>query len=235
MANPANRLLVSYFPDVKPMLLLAITNHEFDLGQLFKIDPSWRTSPGMATCSCQRQAFWSRLSGMHPPRNTHLSIPCTTPPHLFQHLATPIDHLWEPTSPHWLCTQLQQIDVRPLQTVPQIRVAPVAGIPLQIHNRHIIKMQEGKYSGWEHVDANLMSLHQSATPKPCQPSKALSQHGQDKRMCQNNFVTHLHLENARCHASQGESTGATNAAPQITMHHPVQRWTRTVAGWFSSL
>ena len=45
MANSPGRSLASYFPDVKPALLLAIVKHEFDPGQMFKIDPQMRDKP----------------------------------------------------------------------------------------------------------------------------------------------------------------------------------------------
>ena len=45
VGNPPGRSLASYFPDVRPALLLAITKHEFDLGQIFKIDPQMRDKP----------------------------------------------------------------------------------------------------------------------------------------------------------------------------------------------
>src|SRR5882724_10752035 len=38
VANPPGRSLASYFPDVRPTLLLAIAKHEFDLGQIFKLN-----------------------------------------------------------------------------------------------------------------------------------------------------------------------------------------------------
>jgi len=45
MADLTSRSLASYFPDMKPMLLLAITKHEFDPGQIFKINPQLRDKP----------------------------------------------------------------------------------------------------------------------------------------------------------------------------------------------
>src|SRR5882672_12505309 len=45
MANSPGRSLASYFPDVKPTLLLAIVKHEFDPGQILKIDPQMRDKP----------------------------------------------------------------------------------------------------------------------------------------------------------------------------------------------
>jgi len=45
VANPPGRSLPSYFPDVKPTLLLVITKHEFDPGQLFKINPQMKDKP----------------------------------------------------------------------------------------------------------------------------------------------------------------------------------------------
>src|SRR5882724_8133118 len=35
------------------------------------------------------------------------------------------------------------------------------------HNRRIVEMQEGSYGGWEHVDADLVSLHLFSHPKAC--------------------------------------------------------------------
>ena len=55
--NHPSRSLASYFPDMKPMLLLVITKHELDPGQLFKSTPSSRIGPRMPTCNCQRQVF----------------------------------------------------------------------------------------------------------------------------------------------------------------------------------
>ena len=45
MANLTSRYLASYFTDMKPTLLLVITKHEFDPGQIFKIDPQLRDQP----------------------------------------------------------------------------------------------------------------------------------------------------------------------------------------------
>jgi len=43
--NILGRSLASYFPDVKPALLLAITKHKLDPGQLFKINPQMKDRP----------------------------------------------------------------------------------------------------------------------------------------------------------------------------------------------
>jgi len=45
MANSTGRSLASYFPDMKPVLLLAIAKHKFDPGQIFKSDPQLRDKP----------------------------------------------------------------------------------------------------------------------------------------------------------------------------------------------
>jgi len=45
VANLHGRSLASYFPDVKPALLLEITKHELDPGQLFKVDPQLKDRP----------------------------------------------------------------------------------------------------------------------------------------------------------------------------------------------
>ena len=44
-SNIPGMSLTSYFTDVKPVLLLVITKHELDLGQLFKIDPQMKDRP----------------------------------------------------------------------------------------------------------------------------------------------------------------------------------------------
>src|SRR5882724_263263 len=41
----------------------------------------------------------------------------------------------------------------------------------RFHNRRIVKMQEGSYGGWEHVDVDLMSLHLFSHPKTCLPKQ----------------------------------------------------------------
>src|SRR5882724_7268300 len=41
-ANLASRSLASYFPEMKPMLLLVISKHNFYPGQLFKIVPQMK-------------------------------------------------------------------------------------------------------------------------------------------------------------------------------------------------
>src|SRR5882672_2782248 len=43
--NILGRSLTSYFPDVKPALLLVITKHEMDPGQIFKVDPQFKDRP----------------------------------------------------------------------------------------------------------------------------------------------------------------------------------------------
>jgi len=42
--NPPSRSLASYFPDVKPVLLV-ITKHKLNLGKLFKVDPQLQNRP----------------------------------------------------------------------------------------------------------------------------------------------------------------------------------------------
>ena len=44
MVNPG-RSLVSYFPDVRPTLLLVNSKHDFDPGFLFKLDPQMKDRP----------------------------------------------------------------------------------------------------------------------------------------------------------------------------------------------
>jgi len=45
VTNLPGRCLASYFPDVKLALLLAITKHKLDLGQLFKVNPQLKDRP----------------------------------------------------------------------------------------------------------------------------------------------------------------------------------------------
>jgi len=45
VANTTGRSLTSYFQDMRPALLLEIAKHEFDPGQLFKINPQMKDQP----------------------------------------------------------------------------------------------------------------------------------------------------------------------------------------------
>ena len=46
----------------------------------------------------------------------------------------------------------------------------------KFHNPHMVEMQEGHYSGWEHVDSGLMSIHLYGHPKthPIKPNAPLA-------------------------------------------------------------
>ena len=41
----------------------------------------------------------------------------------------------------------------------------------RFHNHQMVEMQEGSYGGWEHVDADLMSMHLFGHPRTRPPKK----------------------------------------------------------------
>src|SRR5882672_3717395 len=88
--NVLGRSLASYFPDVKPALLLAITKHELDPGQLFKIDPQMKDRPKDAQLQLSDAGVLIKAERDGSPKEypsfRSLHDP---PPHLFQHHHAP--------------------------------------------------------------------------------------------------------------------------------------------------
>jgi len=78
MANSTGRSLASYFPDMKPVLLLAIAKHKFDPGQIFKSDPQLRDKPRDGHLQLSEAGILIKSKRDIPPRNTHHSGPSMT-------------------------------------------------------------------------------------------------------------------------------------------------------------
>jgi len=121
VSNIHGRSLASYCPDVKPVLLLAITKHELDLGQLFKVNPQLKDQPKDAHLQLSDVGIIIKAErDMSHQEDLSFHTLHDPPPHIFQHhLASP--HCsWEPIITPGICPWLIQVHVRPIQIIPQV-------------------------------------------------------------------------------------------------------------------
>src|SRR5882724_9290116 len=130
--NPPGRSLGSYFPDMKAMLLLEISKHEFNPGQLFKINPQLKDWPKDANLQLSDMGILIKTERDASPKEYPSFRSLHNPPYILQHPNAPADCIGQPANPHSICSWLQQVHVRPVQTLSQIQVATSSQIPLQI-------------------------------------------------------------------------------------------------------
>jgi len=175
VANPPGRSLASYFPDVRPALLLAITKHEFDPGQIFKIDPQMRDKPrdghlqlseAGVLIKAERDASpkeYPSFRSLHDPLHIYFNI-------LMHHLIASGNHQALLEFAHGSSKYISGL----YKLYIEYEWPQVLEYHFRFHNRQIVEMQEGSYAGWEHVDGDLMSLHLFGHPRS-KPSKQGSQ------------------------------------------------------------
>jgi len=77
-ANLTGRSLASYFPNMKPMLLV-IAKHKFNLGQLFKINPQLKDKPRDGHLQLSEAGVLIKAERDASPKNTLPFNPSTTP------------------------------------------------------------------------------------------------------------------------------------------------------------
>jgi len=171
LVSAPGRSLASYFPDVKPALLLAIVKHEFDPGQLFKIDPQLRDKPGDGRLQlldagilikAERDASpkeYPSFRSLHDPLHIYFNI-------LMHQLIASGNHQALLDFTHGSSKYMSGL----YKLYMEYEWPQVLEYHFRYHNRRVVEMQEGIYGGWEHVDGDLMSLHLFGHPK-ARPSK----------------------------------------------------------------
>jgi len=158
---------------VKATLLLAISKHEFNPGQLFKINPQLKDRP--------KDAQLQLLDGGILIKAKRDAAPKEYPS--FQSLHDPL-HIYFNILMHQLITLGDQHTLMQFihgsskymsgmyKLYLEYEWPQVFEYHFKFHNHRIIEMQEGHYGGWEHVASNPMSLHLFSHPK-VHPSKQL--------------------------------------------------------------
>jgi len=166
------RSLASYFPDVKPALLLAITKHELDPGQLFKIDPQMKDRPKDAQLQLSDAGVLIKAERDGSPKE----YPS------FRSLHNPL-HIYFNIIMHQLIVSGSQANLIEFTHGSSKYVSGLYKLYLEyewpqvleyhfkFHNRRVVEMQEGIYAGWGHVDGDLMALHLFGHPKS-RPAKS---------------------------------------------------------------
>jgi len=189
---------------VKPALLLAITKHEFNPGQLFKINPQLKDWPKDTHLQLSEAGILIKAERDMSPKEYPSSGPYTTPSTPTSTFSCTSSSHWHPASPHAIHPQL-------VQALPQYEWPQVLEYHFKFHNHCIVEMQEGVYCSWEHVDANLMSLHLFSHPK-ARPAKQNTQPAwSGLKDMSNNSVTCSHMENAHPNPSQATCTSVGSA------------------------
>ena len=175
IANLTGRSLASYFPDVKPTLLLVIAKHKFNPSQIFIIDPQLKDKPRDGHLQLSEAGVLIKAERDTSPKE----YPS------FQSLHDPL-HIYFNILLHQLITldnQQALIDFahgssKYLSGLYKLYIEyewpQVLEYHFRFHNHHMVEMQEGSYGGWENVDADLMSLHLFSHPKT-RPAKQSSQ------------------------------------------------------------
>jgi len=172
------RSLASYFPDVRPVLLLAIAKHKFDPGQLFKIDPQMKDQPkdshlqlseASILIKAERDASpkeYPSFRSLHDPLHIYFNV-------LMHQLITSRNHSSLIDFTHSSSKYISGL----YNLYLKYEWPQVLEYHFKFHNRHIVEMQEGSYSSWGHVDADLMSLHLFGHPKSQAPKLSSQQPG----------------------------------------------------------
>jgi len=173
MANSPGRSLASYFPDVKPALLLAIVKHEFDPGQIFKIDPQMRDKPRDGHLQLSEAGVLIKAERDASPKEYPSFRSLHDPLHIYFNI---LMHQLIALGNHQALLDFAHGSSKYMSGLYKLYIEyewpQVLEYHFRFHNRRIVEMQEGSYGGWEHVDADLMSLHLFGHPKsrPAKPS-----------------------------------------------------------------
>src|SRR5467141_936153 len=157
------------------MLLLAIAKNKFDPGQLFKINPQMKDwhkdshlqlSEAGILIKAERDTSpkeYASFRSLHDPLHIYFNI-------LMHQLITLGNHQALLDFAHGSSKYMSGLYKLQIEYEwPQ-----VLEYHFMFHNHCIVEMQEGSYGGWEHVDADLMSLHLFGHPK-ARPAKPSSQ------------------------------------------------------------
>jgi len=172
-SNIPGRSLASYFPDIKPMLLLAITKHELDLGQLFKINPQIKDRPKDAHLQLSDMGILIKAERDGSPKEYPSFRSLHDPLHIY---FTIIMHQLIVSGSMANLLEFSHGSSKYLSGLYKLYLKyewpQVLEYHFKFHNRHVIEMQEGTYMGWGHVNRDLMSLHLFWHPKsrPMKPS-----------------------------------------------------------------
>jgi len=159
------------------VLLLAITQHEFDLMQLSKIDPQLKDRPKDSSLQLSDAGVLIKAKQDSSPKEYPSFHSLHNPLHIYFTIIT-YQLIMSGNLPaliqfvHGLNKYISSLykfylDYEWLQ---------VLECHFKFHNHHIIEMHEGTYRGWEHIDGDLMSLHLFGNPKthPAKPRMASS-------------------------------------------------------------
>jgi len=217
VANTTGRSLASYFPDVRPALLLAIAKHEFDPGQLFKIDPQMKDRPKDSHLQLSEAGILIKAERDASPKEYPSFRSLHDPLHIYFNI---LMHQLIASGNHSSLIDFAHGSSKYISGLYKLYLEyewpQVLEYHFKFHNRCIVEMQEGSYSGWGHVDADLMSFHLFGHPSHGPPSLAASSQGLQPRTCRSNIAMHFLTGNARHPGRLGRSTSAANAARQTT-------------------
>jgi len=162
--------LASYFPDVKPTLLLAITKHEFDPGQIFKIDPQLRDKPRDRHLQLSETGVLNKGEKDTSPKEYPSFQSLHDPLHIYFNI---LMHQLIASRNHQVMLEFTHGSSKYMLGLLKLYIKyewpQVLEYHFRFHNCQMVEMQEGSYGGWEHMDIDLMSLHLF-----CQPRNRLS-------------------------------------------------------------
>ena len=132
LVSVPSRSLASYFPDVKPVLLLAIVKHEFDPGQLFKIDPQLRVKPGDSRLQLSDTGILIKAERDASPKEYPSFCSLHDPLHIYFNI---LMHQLIVSGNHQALlnfTHGSSKYVGPIQAIHRVQMAPGPGIPFQV-------------------------------------------------------------------------------------------------------
>jgi len=150
--------------------LLAISKHEFNPGQLFKIDLQLKDQPkdshlklseGGILIKAERDASpkeYPSFRSLHDPLHIYFNVLM----HQLIVASNPTSLIDFAHGSSKYISGLYKIYIK--YERPQ-----VLEYHIKFHNRQIVEMLEGLYTGWGHVDANLMSIYLFGHPKSQPP------------------------------------------------------------------
>src|SRR5882724_12080922 len=162
------RSLASYFPDIRPVLLLAISKHNFNPGHLFKLDLQMkdRSKDSVLQLSdtgilirAERDASpkeYPSFRSLHDP--LHIYFLVITHQLIMSSNTSALVNFTQGSSKCMLALYKLYLDYK----WPQ-----VLEYHFKFDNCCMVEMQEGHYGGWEHMDSSLMSVHLYGHPKTC--------------------------------------------------------------------
>ena len=149
-----------------PVFLLAITKHEFDPGQLFKIDPQLKDKPRDGHLQLSEAGVLIKAEWDTYPKEYPSFCSLHHPLHIYFNILL---HQFITSGNQQALIDFAHSSSKYMSGLYKLYLKyewpQLLEYHFRFHNRHILEMQEGKYGGWEHMDTDLMSLHLFSHPK----------------------------------------------------------------------